>query len=221
MTQENGTKNSSATALLIGFLVCGVLLVGIVAVMNLRQSLSAPTPTPTFAPETPGVTPIEPPKELSDFTLPSSTGEPVSLSDLQGKYALLFFGYTNCPDFCPTTLAEWTQVKTRLGDAAEQMQFVFVSVDSQRDTPEVIERYILRFDPTFIGLSGDDETLTLIAPDYGLYYELHLEQGEHYVVDHSTPSYLIDPQGQLVTMFAYDATVDAVVETIQAEMAGA
>ena len=191
MTQEaKNTRN-----LLLGLLVCGVLLIGIVAVLNVRQSLQTATPTPTFAPDLPNVTPIDPPQELADFTLPSGSGDPLSLSSLRGKYTLLFFGYTHCPDYCPLTLAQWKQIKSGLGSDAERINFLFISVDGARDTPEVLSRYLSRFDPVFLGMSGDDVTLTQIGTEYGLYYQLNTDEGADYSVDHSTAEYLIDPAG--------------------------
>jgi protein SCO1/2 len=87
-------------------------------------------------------TPIDPPRPLADFTLPSQDGTPLSLSALHGKYVLLFFGYTHCPDVCPTTLTDFVQVKRALGAAASQVRFVFISVDGERDTPPVLRHFM-------------------------------------------------------------------------------
>ena len=207
--------------LLVGFTVCGVLLIGIAFMVSFRQSvLNAPTatPLPTMTP-LPGVIPLDPPRELVDFTLPASTGEPMSLSDLQGKYTLLFFGYTNCPDFCPSTLANWQRMKGELGEVGKQLNYVFVSVDGERDTPEVLARYLSRFDPAFVGLTGEAEVLAEIAPDYGLEYILHTDEGEFYSVDHTTRTYLIDPQGRLISVFSFDVPQD-VIEGVIREAVG-
>ncbi len=217
--QIQGASNSIRN-LFIGLIVCGVLLIAIFGVMTVRNAPPAVTPTTTFAPDVPGVTPVEPPKALTDFTLPSDTGDPLSLSALEGKYTMLFFGYTHCPDYCPLTLAEWKGIKTELGDDAATVNFVFISVDGQRDTPEVMQRYLSRFDESFIGLSGDEATLTEIGPDYGLYYSLNTDEGENYSVDHTTVTYLIDPQGRMIDLFSFDAEPDVIVKTIQKAMAG-
>jgi protein SCO1/2 len=214
--QTNGTRN-----FLIGFTVCGVLLIGIVATLNFREALqNQPTATPpaTLTP-IPGVIEVMPPRELLDFTLPASTGEDVSLSGLQGNYTLLFFGYTHCPDFCPTTLATWKRIKEELGEAGAQVNYVFVSVDGERDTPEVLARYLERFDDAFIGLTGNPEVLAEIAPDYGLDYALNKEEGENYSVDHTTRTFLIDRQGRLVDVFSFDVPQSIIVAEIQQEMA--
>ncbi len=205
---------------LVGFTVCGMLLVGIAFMVNFRQSLlNAPTatPLPTLTP-IPGVIPLDPPRELVDFALPASTGESLSLSDLQGSYTLLFFGYTHCPDFCPTTLANWQRLKQDLGETGEQLNYVFISVDGERDTPEVLARYLSRFDPAFVGMSGEPGMLAEIAPDYGLEYILHTDEGENYSVDHTTRTYLIDPQGRLVRVFSFDVPRDVIAETVREAM---
>jgi protein SCO1/2 len=162
-------------------------------------------------------TPIEPPQELTDFTLPSSRGEPVSLSDLQGKPTMLFFGYTFCPDVCPITLAEFKQVKANLGDQADQVNFVFVSVDGRRDTPERLAQYIESFDPAFLGLQGDEATLRKIGSDYGLYYQAHSPEGTsaQYLVDHSSASYLIDAEGKLRMVYTFDTPPEVISSDLQ------
>ncbi len=147
---------------------------------------------------------IDPPKPLQDFELTSHTGDPLALSDLRGRPVLLFFGYTNCPDVCPTTMAEWQRVKQSLGDSSD-VAFVFVSVDGERDKPDVVARFVGRFDPEFIGLTGDEEAIRAAGKDFGLYAKSH--EHEHgstsYLVDHSPPSYLIDREGRLHKIYSY------------------
>jgi protein SCO1/2 len=208
--------NKQTRMLLLAILLIGILLTGIVLTLTLRQMLAAPEPV-----SVPGVSILSEGRELMDFTLPSSSGDPLSLSDLRGSYALVFFGYTHCPDFCPLTLAEFKQVKTILGDDADNLNFLFVSVDGPRDTPEALARFLGRFDSEFIGMSGDDATLLRIGPDYGLYYERHTDEGGasgNYPVDHSTASYLIDPDGKLRVIFSYSAEPDVVAENVLALM---
>jgi protein SCO1/2 len=166
---------------------------------------------------------IVPPLQLQDFTLPASTGQDLSLSEITGtgKWTVMYFGYLHCPDFCPTTLAEFIRVQQFLGDAAEDVQLVFVSVDGQRDTPDQLATYLANFDPAFIGLQGNDETLAAIQPDYGFFYERRTDTGSAaaYLVDHTTRTYLIDPQGRLRVSFSYDVGPEAIAETIQGYMA--
>jgi protein SCO1 len=213
-------RRSAAPFVLIGALILGIVLMGGLLLMRLQQAAATPPPTPTFAPDIPGVTPLEPGREVADFTLPTIDGD-LSLSDLSGSYTLLFFGYTHCPDFCPLTLAEFTRVKALLGEEAERVKFLYISVDPARDTPEVVGQYVRRFDPEFLAMSGDEVTLAQITPDYGLYYELRTEEGrgDNYLVDHSTASYLIDPQRRLRAVFNYDASPETISEYVQSVMA--
>lgn len=163
----------------------------------------------------------DPPLELTDFTLPASTGTDLSLRDLRGQWVLMFFGYTHCPDFCSMTLIKFSQAMETLQEEATQLQVVFISVDGERDTPNVLGNYVSRFHPTFIGLSGDDATLARIQPEFGLYY--HRNEGiardnSFYLIDHSTHSYLIDPHGRLRVAFAYDTDQITLSESIREMM---
>lgn len=212
-------KATATRSALFALLLIGLLLLAIGAVVSLRGSFSPPPPTATPPPN--GVTPLDPPEDTQDFTLPSSSGQPLSLSDLRGKWTLVFFGYTRCPDFCPTTLADWRLIKQALGDDAEQVNFLFISVDGARDTPEVLSQYLSRFDPAFVGMSGDAATLAQIGTDYGLDYTLNTDEGENYTVDHSTATYLLDPQSRIVYLFSYGTNRDAIVQTIREQIADA
>lgn len=112
----------------------------------------------------------------------------------------------HCPDFCPLTLVDYTQAKEALGSTADQVTFIFISVDAARDTPEQLQTYLAHFDSNFVGFAADDATLARIQPDYGFYYERRLESESEaiYTIDHSTRSYLLDRDGVLRTSFAYD-----------------
>lgn len=170
-----------------------------------------PTATPL-----PG-TLLNPPKEVGDFTLTDQDGQPFRLSDLRGKVALLFFGYTNCPDVCPTTLAEFKRVKALLGEDVERVAFVFVSVDGARDTPERLAAYVRAFDPQFIGLTGDDAALRPIARDFGVFYQrVNYESDINYLVDHTASTFVVDQQGRLRLVFPYSTDPAAIVTRLRA-----
>ncbi len=190
-------------------LALGLALLGLALGSSLRSSLLPPTPTPQI----PGITALIPPEALPDFTLTNNLGEPTRLSDFAGQYVVIFFGFTHCPDFCPLTLANYAQVKRLMGDAGEQVAFVFISVDGERDTPEVLNRYVPRFDPSFIGLTGSEETVRALGVPYGLQFTLNKEAPDdaEYTVDHSTLGYVVDPQRRLHTLISYntDAQVTA------------
>ncbi len=162
---------------------------------------------------------VTPPRLVQDFTLTDQTGEPVRLSDLRGKVTLMFFGYTHCPDVCPTTLFDYTLVKRELGKDADKVAFVFISVDGGRDTPEVLADYLSRFDSSFIGLRGDMETLERIAPEYGLVAKAdthsHHDSDDNYFVEHTSPSFLIDSKGYLRTVYFYGTEPDVIAAGIR------
>lgn len=161
---------------------------------------AAPGPTATPLPGTV----LDPPKPVGDFTLTAHTGEPFHLSDLRGNVAVLYFGYTACPDVCPTTLAAYKQVKVELGDEAERVRFVFISVDPARDTIARLANYVTAFDPTFIGATGDDATLRSIARDYGVFFQrVDYESDTNYLVDHTASSFVVGPEGMLRVVVPY------------------
>jgi protein SCO1/2 len=187
-----------------------LLLVGLMA---------CSAPLPTGAPDSSGAegTLIDPPMQMSDFTLPSNRGEPLSLSSLPAQPTLLFFGYTFCPDVCPLTLTEMKRVKEQLGADGERLNVVFVSVDGERDTPEVLARYMTSFDPAFVGLQGDEATLRQIGKEYGLYYAKNQVQGTSaaYLVDHSSATYLLDGNRQLRVIYPYGTAPEVITRGVQ------
>lgn len=188
--------------ILLTALTLGVALLGLAIGMSIRSSMTPPTPTPQI----PGLTALVPPEPLPDFTLTNNLGEATRLSDFAGRYVVMFFGFTHCPDFCPLTLANYAQVKGLMGEAGERVSFVFVSVDGERDTPEVLNAYVPRFDPSFIGLTGTEEEVRALGAPYGLQFTLNKESPEDtdYSVEHSTLGYVVDPQRNLHTLISYN-----------------
>jgi protein SCO1/2 len=148
---------------------------------------------------------IDPAQPAPQIELPASTGGTFRLSDYQGKVVLLFFGYTSCPDVCPTTLGDMKQVRERLSEEAEQVQVVFVTVDPQRDTAERLASYLSLFDPSDIGLTGSEEQLDPVWQAYGVYraIDTSTQTATGYLVDHSSRVYLIDRQGNLRLTYAF------------------
>src|SRR3989337_3492295 len=112
---------------------------------------------------------IDPPVQAIDFTLPDQNGKDFRLSDQKGKVVLLFFGYTNCPDECPVTLADFVKIKAKLGNKADQVKFVLVTTDPERDTAVRMQEYLKNFDPTFVGLVGESADLEPVWEAYGVY----------------------------------------------------
>ncbi|HEX6318609.1 MAG TPA: SCO family protein [Burkholderiales bacterium] len=130
------------------------------------------------------------------LALTDHTGRPRTLADFRGKAVVLFFGFTHCPDVCPTTLADVSQALKQLGSDAQQVQVLLVTVDPERDTPEALAKYVTAFDPRFLGLYGDEAATRRAAQEFKIYYEKR-KTGDSYSVDHSGQSYVIDPQGRL------------------------
>ena len=125
-------------------------------------------------------------------------GKPRALADFRGKVVVLFFGYTHCPDICPTTLADMAAVMKKLGSQAARVQVLFVTVDPQRDTPDVLAKYVPAFDAGFLGLSGDAAATQRTAKEFRIFYEQRAGGAPGaYTVDHSAQSYVLDALGRL------------------------
>ena len=137
------------------------------------------------------------------FVLVDSKGQPFASSRLTGKPYAMFFGFTHCPDICPTTLADVAQAVKSLGADAERVQVLMVSVDPERDTPEALAKYVTAFDPRFIALRGDLEATKKAAGEFKIFFE-KAKSGDSYTVNHSAQSYVIDPQGRLRLLVRHD-----------------
>ena len=159
----------------------------------------------------------EPYPAAPDFSLTRANGDIFRLSDQRGRVILLFFGYTACPDICPTTMAEMKQVLDRLSpDNLEHVQVVFVSVDPKRDTPERVQEYAEHFSTSFIGLSGSEEELAPVWDAYGIYrLEVPGVSAAGYTVDHTARVTMIDRNGNMRVSFGFDTPVDDMVHDLQ------
>lgn len=130
---------------------------------------------------------------LQDFN-----GKTRTLADFRGKVVLVVFGYTSCPDVCPTTLQDYAQAMKRLGDEASRVQLLFVTVDPARDTAALLRQYVPAFDPSFLGLRGDDKAIERVTQDFHVYAQAHpTKPGEPYSVDHASQVFAFDPEGRL------------------------
>ncbi|MBE2262368.1 MAG: SCO family protein [Burkholderiaceae bacterium] len=133
-----------------------------------------------------------------DFQLADHNGQVRSLKDFRGKLVIVFFGYTQCPDVCPTSMAELAEVKKLLGKDGDKLQGIFITVDPERDTPELLKAYMANFDPTFLALRPTPEQLAALAKDFKVYYKRSEGQTPtSYTMDHSAGSYTYDTQGRL------------------------
>ena len=152
-----------------------------------------------------------------DFTLESASG-PVSLKDYRGKLLLVYFGYTFCPDICPTSLASTAEgLKQLKPEEAARVAMIFISVDPERDTPPRLKEYAEFFHPSLVGVTGTPENLAEIAKRYGVFYARQKVEtaGGGYVVDHSADTYVVGPNGQLVGKIAHATPPDRVVAEIR------
>ena len=157
----------------------------------------------------------EPYPMAPEFELTRAGGADFRLSDMRGNIVALFFGYTSCPDVCPTTMVELRQALEELGDRAEPVQVLFVTVDPERDSPERVQEYVDHFNPRFIGLSGSESELAKVWNDYGVFRQV--VQGSSaagYLVDHTARITLIDQQGNLRVSFPFDTPVTDVVHDL-------
>jgi protein SCO1/2 len=188
--------------------VAGLVIVGLLTLLGLRY-------LGTFDYTFQGSL-IEPPMSAYDFELPHGDADTFRLSDHRGQVVLIFFGYSNCPDFCPTTLADFNRIATELGDQAKDVTFVFVTVDPDRDTPEKVAAYASGFNPNFYGLSGTQTELEPILDAYFVYASIsNVETADGYLVDHSTRTIVIDKAGEFRATFPYGLGVDAITRDIQ------
>ena len=150
------------------------------------------------------------------FELADYSGQVRRLSDFGGKVVVVFFGFTQCPDVCPTTLSELAEVKKALGKDGERLQGVFVTVDPQRDTPELLQAYMANFDPSFIALRPTPDKLAALAKDYKIYFKkVEGKTATSYSMDHSAGSYVYDTQGRLRLFTRYGSGPKPLTEDIR------
>lgn len=155
-----------------------------------------------------------------DFTLESING-PVSLADYRGKYVVIYFGYTSCPDICPTSLGALSQAMRQLTpEELESVQGVFISVDPERDTPEKLQEYAHYFHPNMIGVTGSLEELNRVANQYGVYFhKVEIENSSlGYAVDHTSTIFLVDPEGKLRDIIQHSDSPDNILGKIRDAM---
>ncbi len=220
-TPTEAVQPKKSPYVLIGIAACTTIVAGaLVFIMFNRLLDTTADDNLAILQNASGATAIVPPRTVEDFTLVAHTGEAVSLSDLRGKAVLMSFGYTHCPDVCPLTLLEFAQVRETIGQAADDVQFVFISVDGERDTPERLARYLEVRDMSdfALGLTGTDADLRRLGVDYGLYFAKNTASGSaaNYLVDHTASSFLIDQEGRLTTLFSFGTQQDIIAEEILA-----
>ncbi|MDO9052776.1 MAG: SCO family protein [Gallionella sp.] len=155
------------------------------------------------------------PLELADFHLTDFNGKPRSLADFRGKVVLLFFGYTHCPLICPTTMADLAQVMEKLGNDANRVQVLFVTVDPENDRPELMAKYIPDFHHSFLGLYGDEQATRQTAKSFGVSYEKQTYKQGGYSFIHSDSTFLIGTTGNPRLLSRYGQKVDLLVQDVR------
>ncbi|HFC8500699.1 TPA: SCO family protein [Neisseria oralis] len=213
-------------------LLAGVFAVTALAACQPKQDAAAPAASGTSASSAPSASAPAAPAANGklhgtdlrkediggDFTLTDGNGKPFNLSDLKGKVVVLSFGYTNCPDVCPTELLTQNDVLKQLGDQAKDVKVAFVSVDPERDTPEVIGKYAKQFNPDFIGLTATgDQSLPVIKQQYRV-VSAKVNQGADsntYLVDHTAGAYLVDKNGDVAVFEPYGSEPAAIAADIK------
>jgi len=149
------------------------------------------------------------------LALTDHNGQPRTLADFRGKVAALFFGFTHCPDVCPTTLGEMATVMKELGPDAARLQVIFVSIDPERDTADVLKRYVPLFHPDFLGMTGSPEEIARAAKEFKIYYQKQVLKGGGYTMDHSAGTYLLDTEGRLRLFAQYGVGAPALLHDIR------
>jgi protein SCO1 len=197
--------------------VSGVLLSGLMGVLAGCDVAKSPSAQPSF--HGVDITGAEYARQLS---LPDAAGRPRTLADFAGKVTVVFFGFTHCPDVCPSTLAELAQVKKALGPDGERLQAVFVTVDPQRDTFDVLQTYMASFDPSFVALRGTPEQTKAVAQEFKVFFAKVPGKVEgSYNVDHTAASYVFDTRGKVRLYVRYGTPVAQLTADIKALLAAA
>ena len=186
-----------------------IILISFVIVLGLAAGVVF------FRPHTFHGTVIQSPEPSYNFTLTGANGD-VSLSDYRGKMVLMYFGYTFCPDICPGTLANAAQALRNMGDKADEVQLIMVSLDPERDKHEKLAEYTGHFYPSFIGITGTKEQIDEIAALYGIYYKINEgSEATGYLIDHTATMMVLDREGYLKLVFPYGVTSEEIADDLK------
>ena len=155
------------------------------------------------------------------FALTDHNGKPRTLADFKGKVVVVFFGYTQCPDVCPTTLSELAGIKKALGSEAERLQVIFITLDPQRDTPELMAGFVPAFDSSFLGLWGEQAVIDKVAKDFKVFAQkVPSKDSKSYTIDHTAGSYVFDDQGRIRLFVRHGQGGDGLQKDLQRLLAG-
>lgn len=187
---------------------------GVVAVLTLAACQPAPQPSSFEATDITGAA------FARDFRLTDHNGQVRTLADFRGKAVAVFFGYLHCPDVCPTTLSDFSLALQQLGPLADRVQVIFVTVDPQRDTPDLLKQFVPAFNPGFLGMYTDAESLRQLANEYKVVYQKSsVKAADDYLIDHSAGTYIYDPQGNLRLLMPYGSSPEAIAKDLKTLLA--
>jgi protein SCO1 len=158
---------------------------------------------------------VTPPRFGGHFSLHASGGQIVTDRSFPGKWLLIYFGYTYCPDACPTALAAVGASLAQLGPLADRVQPIFITVDPQRDTPQILAEYVKNFDPRLIGLTGSSDAIAAAAKDFRVYFKIRQLGNDEYAIDHSSFLYVVNPQGQVVELLTGNLPGHSIAEELR------
>ena len=189
------------------YVIAGTVLIVIVGAVAVPQLLSDP--------KTYNGTIVDANGPSEEFVLEGAAGE-VSLSEFRGDLVVMYFGYTNCPDFCPATLSKLKKAREQMGDDAERIKIMMISVDPERDSPERMEQYMASFDESFVGLTGSEEQLRAVASQFGIFFQkAEGSEASGYLVDHTTTIVVLDQEGRQRLFLPWDLTVEQMRNDIE------
>lgn len=152
-----------------------------------------------------------------DFALTDASGAHRTLADYKGKVVAVFFGYTQCPDVCPTTMVDLADVMKRLGPDADKVQVLFITIDPERDTPALLSKYVPAFDPRFVGLTGSPDDIARVAKEFKVFYQkVPGSTPDSYTMDHFAGTYVFDPQGRIRLFVRYGQKPEAIAADVKA-----
>lgn len=187
------------------------VLAALLAVLMSACGPAEPPPQPKFL-----ATDITGASWGGDFSLTDHTGKQRTLADFRGKVVAVFFGYTHCPDVCPTTLSDFAMAIRELGPDGDKVQVLFVTVDPERDTPALLAKYVPSFNPTFLGMYTDPASLAKLAQEFKVVYQKNSVKGPaDYLIDHSAGTYVFDSKGRLRLHVAYGTGPAAIAQDLR------
>ncbi|MFM8467460.1 MAG: SCO family protein [Oxalobacteraceae bacterium] len=197
---------------------CLIVLASALA-LSLPLTGCDPTQKPTVSFNNTDVTGLD---YAKGFTLTDHHGQRRTLDDFRGKLVFVFFGFTHCPDVCPTTLAEMAGIMKALGPDAERLQVVFITLDPERDTPELLASFVPAFHPSFLGLTGDQVTIDQVAKDFKVFAQkVPSKDGKGYTIDHTAGSYVFDAKGRIRLFVRHGQPDNALLKDLRHLLAGA